>query len=239
MKALILAAGLGTRLRPLTNDRPKVMIELLGKPVLEWQIEWLKKFGIRDILINLHAFPQTITDYFGDGKKHGVKIIYKYEPVLLGTAGTIKNFQKHLDRPFLVIYGDVPHRVDLARLIKYHREKKGEMSLVVGKPDRLEDADLLGINSDNKITAWYPKPHRKLPKTKFSNEALYLMNPKIIDYIPSQEPPIDIGKDVMKILIGNKVLIYGYFLAKDEYIEDMGTLKRLEKVKKEFAKFLI
>lgn len=234
MKAVILSAGLGTRLRPLTNKCPKVMVRLLKKPILEWHIERLKSFDVKDILINLHYFPETIADYFQDGKKFGVKITYSYEPTLLGTAGTIKNLQEYLNESFLVIYGDVVHWLDFRKLIQYHRAKRGSATLVVGQTDRPRDCDLLELDDDNKITDWYPKPHKIVPKRGFSNEALYLLEPEIIKFIPDKKPPIDFGHDVMATLIKKRVKMYGYPLEEKEYVEDMGTLKRLEKIKKEW-----
>ena len=107
MKAVLLAAGKGERLKPLTENLPKVMISINGKPILEYHIEMLANAGTTDVFINLHHLPEKIMEYFKDGKKWGLKIQYSYEPEILGTAGAVKKLEKELrPGPFLVIYGD-------------------------------------------------------------------------------------------------------------------------------------
>src|SRR3989344_6393127 len=105
MQAVILSAGVGTRLRPLTNTLPKVMVPIQGKPLLQWHIEHVRKFGIREILINLHYLPNIITDYFKDGEKFGVKIIYSYEEKLLGSGGALLPFKRFITDTFFLLYG--------------------------------------------------------------------------------------------------------------------------------------
>jgi NDP-sugar pyrophosphorylase family protein len=100
-QAVILSAGIGTRLRPLTDNLPKVMAPIGGKPLLERHFEQFKKYGIKEFFINLHYLPEKITDYFGDGSKWGIKIVYKHEPEILGTAGGVKNFEGVLKNNFL------------------------------------------------------------------------------------------------------------------------------------------
>src|SRR5688500_8846263 len=107
MKAMVLAAGEGTRLRPLTIDRPKVMVAVAGKPVLEYILCWLRHFGITDIAVNLCHRPAVVTDYFGDGSRLGVTLEYSVEPVPLGTAGGVKCIERFFADTFVVVYGDV------------------------------------------------------------------------------------------------------------------------------------
>src|SRR4051812_35297561 len=119
MKAFILAAGLGTRLRPLTEDRPKVMIEVGGKKILERTFAQLKAAGVVDLVINTHYFSESVTNYFGDGSKWGMKIKYSHEPEILGTAGGLKKVAADFNREkeFLVVYGDNVFDLDFGGMI--------------------------------------------------------------------------------------------------------------------------
>lgn len=117
-QAVILCAGLGTRLRPVTDTVPKVMIPILGKPLLLRHIEQFKKHDVTEFFINTHYLPNVITDYFGDGSAFGVKIVYSFEKEPLGTAGGVKGFEKKLDDAFFLIYGDVFSLVDYSKMRK-------------------------------------------------------------------------------------------------------------------------
>src|SRR6266478_244793 len=131
MKAFILAAGLGTRLRSLGLDLPKVMVPVGGKPLLEHHVELFKRQGIHELIVNLHYLPEKITSYFGDGSKFGVRITYSPEPELLGTAGAVKKMERDLlEGTFLVFYGDNLVRVEFAPLIEFHRTR-GALATVV------------------------------------------------------------------------------------------------------------
>ena len=115
-QVVILSAGLGIRLKPITNTIPKPMLPLLNKPMLQWNIEQFKKYGINEFFINLHYLPEVIKNYFGDGSKLGVKITYSFEPEILGTAGALKRFKDKLDKVFFLIYGDILSLVDYTKM---------------------------------------------------------------------------------------------------------------------------
>ena len=129
MKAIVLAAGKGERLKPLTNHVPKVMLLIANKPILQYHIEQLKKAGITDIAINLHHMPEKIKEYFGDGTRFGVNINYSYEENLLGTAGAVKKLKGFFDKTFVVVYGDIFSELNLKKLIDFHKQKKGKVVL--------------------------------------------------------------------------------------------------------------
>jgi NDP-sugar pyrophosphorylase family protein len=131
MKALILAAGKGTRLKQLTTDRPKPMLEVGGEPLLARHIRSLRQAGVTQIAINLHHAPAVIVDYFGDGAGFGVQIVYSFEPELLGTAGAAKLLAAFLDEPFFVVYGDGFTNVDLAQLARVHTAQKARTGAAV------------------------------------------------------------------------------------------------------------
>lgn len=106
MKAMILAAGLGTRLRPLTKGKPKCLIPLAGRPLIEWTLRWLRKAGIGECMINLHYLPDKVRNLVGDGSQYGLRVYYSHEPELLGTAGAVKKVSDFFDSPFYVVYSD-------------------------------------------------------------------------------------------------------------------------------------
>src|ERR1051326_4195920 len=145
MRALILAAGEGTRLRPLTLDRPKPMLPVGGRPILEHLVVLLRDHGIREVAINLHYKPRGISDYFGDGTRFGVQITYSLEARLLGSAGAAKQLDWFLgstSEPFIVIYGDVLADIDLHQLINVHGSKRGLGTLALY---HVEDPGRCGI----------------------------------------------------------------------------------------------
>ena len=136
MKAFILAAGLGTRLRALGLDLPKVMVPIGGQPLLQHHFEWLRRQGVTEFILNLHYLPEKITDFFGDGHRFGVKITYSPEPELLGTAGGVKKMEAALrDGPFMVIYGDNLIRMELGPLIEFHRQRRAAATIALTTPE--------------------------------------------------------------------------------------------------------
>jgi len=145
VKAMILAAGEGTRLRPLTLERPKPMLPVGGKPLLEHLVAWLHRHDVTEIAINLHHKPEAVIGYFGDGHRFGVSITYSYEAQLLGTAGGVRRLQSFFrDGTFVVVYGDVFTNLDLSQLVQSHRRMGGICAheLSVPSPDYgLRDAD--------------------------------------------------------------------------------------------------
>ncbi len=120
MKAMILAAGEGTRLRPHTLKMPKPMLPVAGRPTIEWIVLWLRYYGIREIIINLHHQPRPVIEHFGDGSALGVKITFSVEETILGTAGGIKRVENLFQNPFVVVYGDVLTDMDLGDLMAFH-----------------------------------------------------------------------------------------------------------------------
>ncbi|MGC8838038.1 MAG: nucleotidyltransferase family protein [Anaerolineae bacterium] len=125
-QAVVLAAGEGTRLRPLTLERPKPMLPIGGRPLLAHILEWLHRHGVEEVAINLHHLPHVVMDAFGDGRAFGLRIRYSVEERLLGTAGALTRFLDFFrEQPFYVIYGDLLTAVDLGDLFRFHQEKGG------------------------------------------------------------------------------------------------------------------
>lgn len=229
MKAIILSAGLGTRMQQAFPGIPKVMLPIGGKPLLEHHILHLKKFGFDEIFINLHYLPERIKNYFGDGKKFGVKITYSVEPEILGTAGALVNFKKYLTGTFAVIYGDVFTVLNFAKMLAFHKNKKSQATLLVHQTDHPQDSDLVKINKSGRILKFYLKPHQKPVKdANLSSAAIYILEPGILKFLP-KKVPADFLHDFFPQIL-EKVKLYGY--VSEKYTKDMGTPERYEKIKK-------
>lgn len=226
MKAIILSAGKGLRVRELNQEVPKVLLEIMGKPLIVWNIELLKKHGIRDIAVNTHYLANRIKDYLKDGSKFGVKITYSYEKELLGTAGALNNFREFFDGSFVVIYGDVISQIDLGKLIEFHKNKNASATLVVHKTDHPEDSDVVQINKDKRVIKLIHKPINK-GFGVLGNAALYVLEQRVFDYLPECGRS-DFVKDIFKKMLEKREIIYGYKTA--EFIKDAGTPDRIKKV---------
>jgi len=239
-QAVILSAGLGTRLREVTGDAvPKVMVPLLGRPILEWHIERLKKHGVQEFFINLFYLPNKIKEYFGDGSKLGVKINYVLEePEIRGTAGGIKDFEGKLRDNFFVIYGDVYNEIDYAKMEEEFAKHSDLITLTtVGENDHPWDSDLVELDSDSRFLKIHPKPHQELPvKYKAMRAAVFIFNQRILKYIPAQTY-YEIDHKLLPEVMARGELVYGYEPSKSEFIKDIGTPERYHAVEKRLAKF--
>ena len=224
MKALILAAGIGERLRPLTNDIPKVMVEVCGKPCLQYNIELLKKYGITDIGINTHYLPKSITDYFGDGSRFGVKIRYSFEPIILGTSGALNNFRDFFQEDFLVIYGDVIHKTDIGKMVSEHNKKKGIGMIALDKRSQIGKGAV--ILEKGLVKKFVEKPCEEI-NGALVNSGIYVLNPKIFDYIP--EGVSDFGKGIFPDILRKGLKLYGF---EGEEVIDIGTFEDLKKARR-------
>jgi NDP-sugar pyrophosphorylase family protein len=229
MKAVLLAAGKGTRLRPLTDEMPKVMIPIAGKPILEHHIVHLAEAGIREIYINLHHLPERITSHFGDGGKWGVRIRYSFEPEIMGTAGAVKKLESELrGGPFLVVYGDNYLEMDLSGFIEASAARDGVGTIAVFEQADVNGSGILELGKDDEIVRFKEKP---APDEVFSHRVsagLFYFRPAIFEYIPSGYS--DFGLDVIpKILMsGGRLFAHrlrGGVWAIDD-IELLNTLNR-------------
>lgn len=237
MKAVILCAGLGERLRPLTNDIPKPMVPIAGKPVLEYLIMLCKKHNITEIAINTSYLPEKIKEYFGDGSKFGVKLVYSFEPTLLGASGALNNFRDFLkDEPFFVIYGDAVTNIALNELMKYHKEKKGIATLSLRKkPVSKKPGSLVFLNQNSEVIRLVEKPSdeifKELCKTFYlSNSGIYVLDPSIFDFIPSGFS--DFMKDIFPTVLEKGRSIFG-FMMDDFYFREIGKMEKYELAKGE------
>ena len=242
MKAIILCAGKGERLIPLTNTLPKPMIPINNKPLLEYIIRLCKKHGIDDIAINTSYLPGKIREYFKDGSKFGVKIKYSFEPEMLGTAGALNNFRDFFtsSEPFLVIYGDNLTDINLKEMFNFHKEKRALATLFLHKQEMADEKTTSGavvFNSENMITHIIENPDEKekeflknLPENKkLTNSGIYILNPEILKFIP--EGFSDFARDIFPKLLqkGKKLFAYSFKC----YFREIGQLQRYNLAKQE------
>jgi D,D-heptose 1,7-bisphosphate phosphatase len=224
--AVIIAGGRGTRLG--LPDLPKPMAPVLGKPLLQYQIELLASSGIRDITILAGYLADTISGFFGNGEGLGVTIKYLVEDAPLGTAGAVRQLDGVLREDFLVLYGDVFVDMDLGSFIAWHRAHPSMGSLVVHPNDHPHDSDLVACDSVGRIQAFIPKPHPEgLWRRNLVSAALYLLSPEVFYYIP-KDTPSDFGKDVFPAILAAGKTLRAY--STPEYLKDVGTPERIASV---------
>ena len=231
MKAMILAAGEGTRLRPLTLERPKPMLPIGGKPLLEHIIDLLKRHGIRAMAINLHYKPEVVMDYFGHGQRFGVEITYSVEDPILGTAGAVKKLQEYFKDTFLVIYGDLLTNIDITSLVEYHQIKGGMITVALYRVENPSACGIVELSGEGRIRRFVEKPPPEEVFTDLANAGVYVVESEVLDYIPP-ETFYDFGQDLFPVMLEKGVPIYGYPI--DDYLIDIGTLEKYERAQREW-----
>jgi mannose-1-phosphate guanylyltransferase len=214
LRALVLAAGYGERLRPLTDDRPKPMIEIGGKPILRYNLELLARAGIREAAINLHYRPESIRERLGS-ECAGVALTYAYEPELLGTAGAARNLEPFLrDDDFVVIYGDNLSTIDLAKLLAAHRANDADVTLAVFHRDDVGSSGIVELDANDRITRFLEKPRGDEIFSRWVNAGYMVAKPGVLDAIPADSPS-DFGRDVFPQLLARGDRMYGYRMTED------------------------
>lgn len=230
-QAVILSAGLGTRLRPITETIPKVMVPILGKPLLEWHIEQYKKHGVKEFFINLHHLPEVIKNHCGDGAKWGVKITYLFEPVILGTAGGIKNFEDWLADAFYVQWGDTFSLINYSKTSEFFFNHPDAIGIVrVGKMGFRPDVDLLELDETGRITKIHLKPHLEPIENAYSLRGSMIFNKRILSYIPPKGTPYEMGKQVLPAILAKGEKFYGYEC--EEYSKGIDTIEKWKEVER-------
>ncbi len=209
MKAIIMAGGDGSRLRPLTCTKPKPMMKLLGKPALEYAIEHLKKHHITEIGITLRYMPDEIMDYFGDGSDFGVSISYFVEKTPLGTAGSVKSALSFVDDTFVVISGDALSDIDLTDALDFHRQNGADATVVLKKVDIPLDYGVVVTDKNGKIVRFIEKPDWGEVASDSINTGIYVLNREIFENTPSNAP-FDFSYDLFPSLLQRKKALYGY-----------------------------
>jgi mannose-1-phosphate guanylyltransferase len=221
MKAMILAAGKGTRVRPITYIMPKPMIPIMQKPVMEFLVELLREHGFDEIMVNVSHLSEEIENYFRDGQKFGVQMAYSFEGSIvdgqlvgsaLGSAGGLKkiqDFSPFFDSTFVVLCGDALIDLNLSEVVKWHR-KKGSLATVVTKSVPKEQVPSYGVvvtDDDNKILTFQEKPTVEEARSNEINTGIYIFEPEVLDYVPSGVE-YDIGGDLFPQLVAENAPFY-------------------------------
>ena len=220
MKAVILVGGEATRLRPLTCNTPKIMIPVLNRPFFEHLVGYLKKHNIIDIILAVGKSSEQIQDYFGDGSKLGVRLIYSIENLPLGTAGAVKNAERFLDDSFIVVNGDIFTDIDLSRMMRLHRKNKTTASLALTP---VEDPTIYGVvetDSAGRVERFIEKPSREKVTTNMINAGIYILEPDILSHIAPNTFSM-FERDVFPPLLEKGQVVYGYPF--QDYWIDIGT----------------
>lgn len=219
MKAMVLAAGLGTRLRPLTYEITKPMVPVLDRPVMEHILDLLDRHGFESVIANLHYFPDSISEYFGD------RVEYRFEEELLGTAGGVRACAEFFgEEPFLVISGDALTDIDLTALAQRHRDYGGIATLAVKQVADTREYGVVLHDREGRITGFQEKPAPEEALSDLGNCGIYVFDPRIFDYFP-ERPFVDWAKDVFPVLLENDVPFHIHEVR--EYWNDVGSLAEL------------
>lgn len=222
MKAVIMAGGEGTRLRPLTSNQPKPMIPLANRPMMEHIVRLLRRHGFDDIVVTVAFLANHIRTYFGDGSEFGVRMVYATEETPLGTAGSVRNAMDELDEPFLVISGDVLTDIDLSRLVAFHTQREALVTVGLTAVDNPLEFGIVITNPDGSIERFLEKPTWGQVFSDTVNNGIFMLEPEIFDYIDPDQP-VDFSTDVFPVLLDEGKPMFGYVC--EGYWEDVGTVE--------------
>jgi len=231
MKAMILAAGLGARLRPLTDNLPKPLLPINGRPLIRYTLLLLKKYGIKEVVINLHHHGDKIKEALKN--EVGLKINYSFEPEILGTGGGLKKASSFLsDGPFFVINGDILVDINLDSLLGFHQSKKAEITMVLRKDPNVDSWGAVEVNLEGRIRKIVGQPaHGESGLCKRMFTGVHVMSPNVFQYIP------DKGffniMDAYREMIREDYFIMGY--ETENYWIDIGTPERYQKAQQDLA----
>jgi mannose-1-phosphate guanylyltransferase/phosphomannomutase len=221
MKAVVMAGGEGTRLRPLTSNQPKPMVPIVGKPCMEHILELLRAHGMDDVIVTVAFLPQAIRGYFGSGDALGIDIAYSVEESPLGTAGSVRLAADQLDEPFLVISGDALCDLDLTRLVEVHRERNAAVTIGLVSVDNPLEFGIVVTDEDGKIERFLEKPSWGQVFSDTINTGIYVIDPEALRHVPADRP-YDFAKELFPLLLEMGRPLYGYVL--DGYWQDIGNL---------------
>lgn len=209
MKALFLVGGLGTRLRPLTDRTPKPMVPVMGRPLLERNMEALKQHGIDEIVLSTCYRPEVIEQYFGDGSDFGLKINYVCEEFPLGTGGAIKNCEKYFDDTFFVFNADILSNINFSEMLRYHKRKKADVTIAVTRVENPSAYGVIEYDDDGYAYLFKEKPAPHEVVSHFINAGAYLFEPSVLRRIPAGRP-VSVEREVFPNLLeqARKIAVY-------------------------------
>ncbi len=220
MKAVILVGGEGTRLQPLTCNKPKAMVPILNRPFLEHLLHYLEKHGVRDIVLAMGYTPDPIQSWLGDGTQFGVRMTYLVEESPLGTAGAVKNAESFLDGPFIVFNGDILTEIDLTAMMKRHQEVKSKASIALTPVDNPTIYGVVETDAQGMVKRFVEKPSWDKVTSNMINAGIYILEPEVLTHIPASTPCM-FEHHIFPQLLEMGEPILGYL--SDAYWIDIGT----------------
>jgi mannose-1-phosphate guanylyltransferase/phosphomannomutase len=221
MKAVVMAGGEGTRLRPLTSNQPKPMVSIVGKPCMEHILELLREHGLVDVVVTVAFLPQAIRSYFGDGSTLGLNIEYSVEESPLGTAGSVRLARDRLDETFLVISGDALCDIDLSALVEFHQDKGAAVTIGLKSVDNPLEFGIVVTDDDGRVERFLEKPSWGQVFSDTINTGIYVVEPEVRRHVPTDRP-YDFSKELFPLLLEMGRPMYGYVC--DGYWQDIGNL---------------
>lgn len=236
MRAMVLAAGLGTRLRPITLAIPKPLAPVLNRPVMEHSVRLLARHGFKQAIANLYWFPETIEDHFGDGSEFGIELTYSLEEQLLGTAGGVRNVAEFLGDSFLVVAGDALTDLDFTAMREFHESHDGLVTLATKRVANTDEYGVVIAGGDGRIQGFQEKPDPAEALSDLANTCIYMFRREVFDYFPEpgtskaagpDDPPgfTDWAMDVFPALLENDVPFYSHEIG--AYWNDVGNIDEL------------
>jgi mannose-1-phosphate guanylyltransferase len=227
MKAFLLAAGVGSRLRPITDKIPKCLVPINGNSLLYYWLKLFEQYGINEVLINLHHLPDLVFEFL-EGNEFDLKVHTVFEQELLGSAGTIRNNFDFVckEREFLICYADNLTNINLAQMIDFHKSYHPILTLGLFRTNNPKNCGIAEMAENHTVINFVEKP--KTPKSNLAGAGVYVANHEIRNYLPEYYPA-DFGYNVLPELIGK---MKGYFI--DEYFLDIGTVENFERAQWEF-----
>lgn len=233
MKAMLLAAGRGERLRPLTDTTPKCMLPFAGKPLLEHWIDKLRLFGVREVVINVHHLPETVVNYFGSGERWDMRIEYSRERELLGTSGALRQVKPLFDERFLVILADSQSTCSLRDLVEFHVARRSVATIAACWIEDPRSSGIIGFDDSGRITRFLEKPTAEQVFSQYINAGIYVFEPEIFDYIPARAVS-DFSLDVFPQMLEANAPLYAYRY--DGYVLRFDTFEDCRKSEAFFAR---
>jgi mannose-1-phosphate guanylyltransferase len=224
---MILAAGEGTRLRPLTLSRPKPIVPVAGRPLLSYTLDLVKRLGAREVAINVFWRPDEIIEELGDGSQHDLEIHYSREPQILGTAGGVKRMASLFDDDFLVLYGDTFYDIEIDNLVDLHRREQADATIGVFTADDPSRCGIVEVERGGRVTGFVEKPAKGTERSTAANAGVYILSPGILEAIP-EGTFCDFGRDVFPELVDAGAGIFADYV--EGYLSDTGTFDLYKRV---------
>lgn len=225
-RAVVLAAGQGTRLRPFTLTTPKALVPIAGIPLLDHLLCLLANHGVQEVAINLHHLPDAILDFIGDGKAWGMRAHVLHEEHLLGSGGTLRALRWFLREPFLLMYGDVLTDVDLGKLVADHMAFGADLTCLLHRVADPWTKGVADLAPDGRLRRFVEKPRRGDEPGDCVAAGVYVASPAVVAVVPPHVP-CDFGADVLPALLAAHMPVYGAMASATSYIRDIGTLAAL------------